>query len=104
MYAIVRSGGTQQKVAVGDVIEIDDLTSEVGATVSLPAVLVVDGDTVTSDAKALAKVAVSAEVLGQTKGPKIRIFKYKNKTGYRKRQGHRQRYTQVKVTGIDSKG
>jgi large subunit ribosomal protein L21 len=102
VYAIVRSGGTQQKVAVGDVIEIDDLASEVGATVSLPAVLVVDGDTVTTDAKALAKVAVSAEVLGRSKGPKIKIFKYKNKTGYRKRQGHRQRYTQVKVTGIDA--
>jgi large subunit ribosomal protein L21 len=100
VYAIVRSGGTQQKVAVGDVIEIDDLTSEVGATVSLPAVLVVDGDTVTTDAQALANVAVSAEVLGRTKGPKVKIFKYKNKTGYRKRQGHRQRYTQVKVTGI----
>ncbi len=103
MYAIVRSGGTQQKVAVGDVIEIDNLTSEVGDTVSLPALLVVDGDAVTSDAAALAKVSVSAEVLGRTKGPKITILKYKNKTGYRKRQGHRQRYTQVKVTGIDSK-
>jgi large subunit ribosomal protein L21 len=103
VYAIVRSGGTQQKVAVGDVIEIDNLTSEVGDTVSLPALLVVDGDTVTSDAAALAEVAVSAEVLGRTKGPKIHILKFKNKTGYRKRQGHRQRYTQVKVTGIDSK-
>jgi large subunit ribosomal protein L21 len=103
VYAIVRSGGTQQKVAVGDVIEIDNLTSKVGDTVSLPALLVVDGDTVTSDAAALAKVAVSAEVLGQTRGPKIHILKYKNKTGYRKRQGHRQRYTQVKVTGIDAK-
>ena len=100
MYAIVRSGGTQQKVAVGDVIEIDNLTSEVGDTVSLPALLVVDGDAVTSDAAALAKVSVSAEVLGRTKGPKIIIRKYKNKTGYKKRQGHRQKYTQVKVTDI----
>jgi large subunit ribosomal protein L21 len=102
VYAIVRSGGTQQKVAVGDVIEIDNLQTEVGETVSLPALLLVDGDTVTADAKALAKVAVSAEVLGRTKGPKIHILKYKNKTGYRKRQGHRQHYTQVKVTGIDA--
>ena len=103
VYAIVRSGGTQQKVAVGDVIEIDSLTDAVGDTVALPAVLVVDGDTVTTDAAALAKVAVSAEVLGRTKGPKIHILKYKNKTGYRKRQGHRQHYTQVKVTAIDAK-
>ncbi|MGH3496650.1 MAG: 50S ribosomal protein L21 [Nocardioidaceae bacterium] len=103
MYAIVRSGGGQQKVAVGDVIDIDKVTTGVGDTVQLPAVLLVDGDTVTSDAKELSKVAVTAEVLGATKGPKIVILKYKNKTGYRKRQGHRQKYTQVKVTGIASK-
>jgi large subunit ribosomal protein L21 len=103
VYAIVRSGGNQQKVAVGDVIEIDKVAGEAGETVTLPAVLVVDGDTVTSDAAALAKVSVSAEVLGETKGPKIKILKYKNKTGYRVRQGHRQHYTQVKVTGIDAK-
>ena len=100
VYAIVRSGGTQQKVAVGDVIEIDSLTDQIGETISLPAVLVVDGDTVTTDAAALAKVAVSAEVLGRTKGPKIHILKYKNKTGYKKRQGHRQELTKVKITGI----
>lgn len=103
VYAIVRSGGGQQKVAVGDVIDIDKVTTGVGDTVQLPAVLLVDGDTVTSDAKELSKVAVTAEVLGATKGPKIVILKYKNKTGYRKRQGHRQKYTQVKVTGIASK-
>ena len=100
MYAIVRSGGQQQKVAVGDVIEIDKVATQVGQTVQLPALLVVDGDTVTSDADALAKVSVTAEVVAATKGPKIHILKYKNKTGYRKRQGHRQKYTQVKVTDI----
>ena len=102
MYAIVRSGGQQQKVAVGDVIEIDKVATQVGQTIQLPALLVVDGDTVTSDADALAKVSVTAEVVGATKGPKIHILKYKNKTGYRKRQGHRQKYTQVKVTDIDN--
>jgi large subunit ribosomal protein L21 len=104
VYAIVRSGGQQHKVAVGDVIEIDQVATQVGQSVRLPAVLVVDGDAVTSDAGALAKVSVTAEVVGATKGPKIRILKYKNKTGYRKRQGHRQKYTQVKVTDIDSEG
>ncbi|MGJ3509862.1 50S ribosomal protein L21 [Enemella sp. A6] len=102
MYAIVRSGGRQHKVAVGDVLEIDKVADEVGSSVQLQPLLVVDGDTVTSEAKALDKVKVTAEVLAETKGPKIRIFKYKNKTGYRRRQGHRQRYTQVKVTGIES--
>jgi large subunit ribosomal protein L21 len=103
VYAIVRSGGLQKKVAVGDVIEIDRVTTAVGDNVSLPAVLVVDGDRVTSDRDALAKVSVTAEVLGETKGPKINILKFKNNTGYRRRQGHRQKYTQVKVTKIDTK-
>ena len=103
MYAIVRSGGQQQKVAVGDVIEIDKVANQVGESLTLPAVLVVDGDKVTSSPDALAKVSVTAEVLGAAKGPKITILKYKNKTGYRKRQGHRQKYTQVKVTGISTK-
>ena len=100
MYAIVRSGGRQHKVAVGDVLEVDKVEAEVGSSIDLVPLLVVDGDAVTSDAKKLAKVKVSAEVLAEVKGPKIRILKYKNKTGYTKRQGHRQRYTQVKVTGI----
>jgi large subunit ribosomal protein L21 len=98
VYAIVRSGSKQQKVAVGDVIEIDRVDTEVGQTVTLPVVMLVDGDKVT--ATGLDKAAVTAEVLGATKGPKIIIQKYKNKTGYKKRQGHRQKYTQVKVTDI----
>lgn len=101
VYAIVRSGGQQQKVAVGDVIEIDRLSTVEGESVSLPAVLFVDGDTVTADADSLAKVKVTAEILGEIKGPKIVIQKYKNKTGYKKRMGHRQKYTQVKITGIN---
>jgi len=102
VYAIVRSGGQQQKVAVGDVIEIDKVASEVGDSVKLPVVLLVDGEKVTADANALGKASVTAEVLGATKGPKIVIQKYKNKTGYKKRMGHRQKYTQVKVTDISA--
>ena len=100
MYAIVRAGAKQQKVAVGDVIEIDKVTTAVGDSVSLPVVLVVDGEEITSDATKLGKASVTVEILGATKGPKIIIQKYKNKTGYKKRQGHRQKYTQVKVTDI----
>ncbi len=102
MYAIVRSGGRQEKVAVGDVIETDRVSGEPGDVVSLPALLLVDGATVTSDAETLRGVTVSAEVVAHTKGPKIDILKYKNKTGYRRRQGHRQALTQLKVTGIES--
>ncbi len=101
MYAIVKTGGKQHKVAVGDVIEVEKLDAATGGSVTFPAVLLVDGDTVTTDAAALKNVAVTAEVVGATKGPKIRIHKFKNKTGYHKRQGHRQKYTQVRVTSIE---
>jgi large subunit ribosomal protein L21 len=103
MYAIVKTGGKQYKVAVGDVVEVEKLDAAPGAEVALPAILVVDGEAVTHEAAKLAKVAVTGEVVAQTKGPKIHIHKYKNKTGYHKRMGHRQRLTQVKVTGIDAK-
>jgi large subunit ribosomal protein L21 len=102
VYAIVRSGGRQEKVAVGDVIETDRVSAEPGDVVELPALLLVDGESVTSDATALAGVTVSAEVLAHTKGPKIDILRYKNKTGYRRRQGHRQALSQLRVTGIES--
>ncbi|APE14228.1 50S ribosomal protein L21 [Mycolicibacterium pallens] len=99
-YAIVKTGGKQYKVAVGDIVKVEKLEAEAGASVSLPVALVVDGAKVTSDAKDLEKVAVTGEVLEHTKGPKIRIHKFKNKTGYHKRQGHRQPLTVLKVTGI----
>lgn len=101
MYAIVRAGGRQEKVSVGDVLTIDKVEGQTGDTVELAPVLLVDGTTVTTDADVLGKATVTAEVLGAAKGPKIVIQKYKNKTGYKKRQGHRQKYTQVKVTGIE---
>ena len=102
MYAIVKTGGKQHKVAVGDVIEVEKLDTVAGGSVTLPALLLVEGETVTTDAATLKGVSVTAEVVAHTKGPKIHILKYKNKTGYRKRQGHRQPLTQVRVTGIES--
>ena len=102
VYAIVKTGGKQYKVAVGDVVVVEKLDAAPGAEVALPAILLVDGETVTHEADKLAQVAVKAEVLAQTKGPKISIHKYKNKTGYHKRQGHRQPLTQVKITGISA--
>jgi large subunit ribosomal protein L21 len=102
VYAIVRAGGRQEKVSVGDVLIIDKVTARAGDTVDLTPLLVVDGSTITSDADKLAKVKVTAEVVKPAKGPKITIMKYKNKTGYKKRQGHRQHLTQVKVTAIEA--
>ncbi len=99
-YAIVKTGGKQYKVAVGDLVKVEKIEGELGSAVALSPVLVVDGAELTTDADKLAKVSVSAEIVDQTKGPKIRIHKFKNKTGYHKRQGHRQKLTVLKVTGI----
>ncbi|ASN52127.1 MULTISPECIES: 50S ribosomal protein L21 [Sinomonas] len=102
VYAIVRAGGRQEKVSVGDFVTLNRVAGEAGSTVELPALLVVDGDKVTSAAAELANVTVTAEVLEDLRGPKIIIQKYKNKTGYKKRQGHRQELTKVKITGINA--
>jgi large subunit ribosomal protein L21 len=100
MYAIVRTGGKQYKVAEGDVIEVEKLEAEPGARVDLQPILVVDDGSVTHEADKLATVSVTAEVVSQQKGPKIRIHKFKNKTRYHKRMGHRQKLTQLKITGV----
>jgi large subunit ribosomal protein L21 len=100
VYAIVKAGGRQEKVSVGDVVVVDQVAGAVGDSVTLTPILLVDGEKVTTDAADLAGVAVTAEIVRPEKGPKITIMKFKNKTGYRKRQGHRQRLTRLKVTGI----
>ncbi len=100
VYAIVRAGGRQEKVSVGDVLNVDKLDGEAGSSIALTPLLLVDGETVTSATAALAKASVTAEIVEPAKGPKITIMKFKNKTGYRKRQGHRQKLTRIKVTGI----
>ncbi|WP_292835574.1 50S ribosomal protein L21 [Microbacterium sp.] len=100
VYAVVRAGGRQEKVQVGTIVVLDRQKAKIGDELELPAVLLVDGDAVTTDADTLAKVSVTAEVLGEERGPKIVIQKFKNKTGYKKRQGHRQDLTRVKITGI----
>jgi len=102
VYAIVRCGGKQSRASVDDVLTVDKLAGEVGSTVTLPAVLIVDGKKVITDSAELGSYEVTAEILGPAAGPKINMIHYKNKTGYRRRQGHRQKYTQVKITGIGS--
>ncbi len=102
MYAIVRCGGRQEKVALDDVLTVDKLSGEVGTSVTLPALLVVDGDRVVSDPAELGRYQITAEVVGDAAGPKINMIHYRNKTGYKRRLGHRQRYTQVRITGIDA--
>jgi large subunit ribosomal protein L21 len=102
VYAIVRCGGRQEKAAVDDVLTVDTLAGEIGSSVTLPAVLVVDDGKVISDPAELGRYQVTAEIMGAIAGPKINMIHYRNKTGYRRRLGHRQRYTQVKITGIST--
>ena len=85
-----------------DVLTVDKLPGEVGSTVMLPAVLVVDDGKVVSDPDELRGYQVTAEIVGDAAGPKINMIHYRNKSGYKRRIGHRQRYTQLKITGIDA--
>ena len=85
-----------------DVLTVNTLAGEIGSSVTLPAVLVVDDGKVISDPAELGRYQVTAEIMGAIAGPKINMIHYKNKTGYRRRLGHRQRYTQVKITGIST--
>jgi large subunit ribosomal protein L21 len=100
VYAIVRCGGRQEKVALDEVVTVDKLSGEVGSSITLPALLVVDGDRVISDPAEVGRYQVTADIVGDAAGPKINMIQYRNKTGYRRRLGHRQRYTQVRITGI----
>ena len=96
----MRAGGRQEKVEVGTIVTMDRIKADKDGVVELAAVLLVDGDKITSDGASLAKIKVTAEVLNNLRGPKIVIQKFKNKTGYKKRQGHRQELTRVQITGI----
>lgn len=104
MYAIIRAGGKQAKVQSGDVLDIERVKTDEDKLTFAPLLVVDDSGNAISDRKVLAKAEVTAKILGESMGPKIDIFKYKNKTGYRRRQGHRQKYTQIEITGITLPG
>jgi large subunit ribosomal protein L21 len=104
MYAIIRAGGKQAKVQSGDVIEIERVKGDADKLSFAPLLVVDDKGNAVSDRDILAKATVTAKVLGESQGPKVDIFKYKNKTGYRRRQGHRQKYTQIEITEIKLPG
>ena len=101
MYAIIRTGGKQAKVRTGDVIDIERVKDPAESLTFVPLLVVDESGTTISDRATLADTKVVAEVIGENKGDKIDIFKYKNKSGYRRHMGHRQTYTQIRVTSID---
>ena len=101
MYAVVRSGARQYRAAVGDTILVERLTAEVGEQLELKDVLLIaDGDKVKVGQPVVKKAKVLATVVAQEKGPKVRVFKYHPRKRYRRRAGHRQRYTRLRVDEI----
>ncbi len=99
MYAVIATGGKQYRVTEGQRLDVERLTV-VDGEVSFAPVLVVDGDTVVAGADALSGASVTARVVGETSGPKIRGFTYKPKTNNRRHWGHRQHYSTIEITGI----
>ena len=102
MYAIIRSGGKQAKVSAGDIIDVELLGSATDKVTFTPLLVVDESGAAVTGGPDLAQIEVTARVLGEVKGKKINVFKYKNKTGYRRRQGHRQRYTRLEIMNIGS--
>jgi large subunit ribosomal protein L21 len=100
MYAVIKTGGKQERVEQGQHVAVERLGVDEGDEVTFVPVMLVDGDTVLAGAGKLAGATVSARVVGETKGPKIRGFTYKNKSRGRKSWGHRQKYTTIEITGI----
>lgn len=100
MYAVIRTGGKQERVEEGQTLAVERLGVPEGDEVTFEPVLVVDGATVLARPEQLAGARVSARVVGEAKGPKIRGFTYKNKSNQRRRWGHRQHYSVIEITDI----
>jgi large subunit ribosomal protein L21 len=99
MYAVIRTGGKQQKVKPGDIIEVEYLHPE-GDSMTFQPLLVVDDEGTTHVGKEVERAVVTAKLLGEQKGEKVNVFKYKNKSGYSRRQGHRQLMTLLEITEV----
>lgn len=102
MYAVIATGGKQYKVSEGDVIKVEKLGVEAGQTYTFDKVLLVSGDEVKVGAPTVEGATVEADVIGDTKGKKVIVYKYKRKTGYHKKNGHRQSYTELKIEKINA--
>ena len=99
MYAVIKTGGKQHRVTAGDVIEVERLVAE-GETITFQPLLVVDDDGKTHVGKEIAKATVTAKPLGEKKGDKVKVFKYRPKSGYARRAGHRQMLTVLEIAEV----
>jgi large subunit ribosomal protein L21 len=103
-YAVIRTGGKQYRVEEGTTLLVERLTADEGATVDLEPLLLSSGDDTVFGKEDLGRVKVQATIVGHERGPKLRIFKFKPKSGYKRRTGHRQELTRIQVTGIELSG
>jgi len=101
MYAVIKTGGKQEKVSQGQVLNVELLNVEEGSDVVFKPILIVDGENVLADGSELDAASVTGKVLGLSKGPKVVGFKYKSKARYRRKWGHRQKYSVIEITGIN---
>jgi large subunit ribosomal protein L21 len=105
MYAVIKTGGKQYKVAAGDYLKVEKLDGDVGSKLVIDKILMVaDGDNVTIGSPLVAGAKVNATVLSHGKGDKVMIFKFHRRKHYRKTQGHRQSYTEIQIDDINGKG
>lgn len=103
MYAVVKTGGKQYRVAAGDTLKVEKLDGEPGQTIQLDEVLMVNtGGEILLGQPRVAGASVAAEILEQDRDRKVIVFKYRRRKRYRRKNGHRQMYTQLKITGIDA--
>ncbi len=102
MYAVIRTGGKQYRVAAGDRIRVEKLPGDVGAELSLEDVLMVGGDKVAVGTPNVAGASVKAKIVAQDRAKKVIVFKYRRRTGWRKKYGHRQPYTELEITGVSA--
>ena len=100
MYAVIRAGGKQHKVSPGDVIEVERVKAGSDSLEFTPLLVVDDKGKASATKSELAKARVTAKVIGETKGPKVEVYKYRSKTGYRRHNGHRQQYTTIQIGDI----
>ena len=101
MYAVIKTGGKQYRVKEGDILKVETLSSDIGSTIKFDEVLMIaDGDKITCGTPTVSKASVSAEVVDHGRHKKVKIIKFRRRKHHMKQMGHRQNYTQVKITGI----
>lgn len=102
MYAVIRTGGKQYRVTEGDRLRVEKLAGEVGSTLVIDDVLMVGGETVSIGKPVLAGAKVTATITGQDRAKKVIVFKFRRRKNYRRKNGHRQPYTELKITGVSA--